>query len=132
MVELSNEIQKLTFISRRQYERVPFLKKLTVLDVNTGHKFEANAIDISIKGVGFYSKKLLQKDHHISIQVWLDDDSQKDPVWIGGTVKWSKLEQDGAVMGVEFDALIKPAEHPKLYEMIFKVMRMLLMGAGLL
>jgi hypothetical protein len=102
-----------------------------VLDVNTGHKFEANGIDISVKGIGFYSTKIMQKDRRISIQVWLDDVSQKDPVWITGTVKWSKFEQDGAIMGVEFDTLIKPTEHPKLYEMIYKVMRLILMGVGL-
>jgi hypothetical protein len=34
-------------------------------------------------------------------------------------------------MGVEFDTLIKPTEHPKLYEMIYKVMRLILMGVGL-
>jgi c-di-GMP-binding flagellar brake protein YcgR len=132
MTELSDEIQKLAFISRREYERVPFAKKLTVLDLNSGNTYEANGIDISVKGIGFYSKKLLQKDHHISIQVWLDDVSQKDPVCLTGAVKWSKLEQDGAIIGVQFDALIKPSQHPKLYEMIFKAMRMLLMGAGLL
>jgi hypothetical protein len=54
------------------------------------------------------------------MQVWLDNISQKDPVWINGTVKWSKLEQDGAVMGVQFDTLVKSAEHPKLYELIYK------------
>jgi hypothetical protein len=47
-METMNEVQKMTFISRREYERVPFVKRLTVQDVNTGHKFEANGIDISV------------------------------------------------------------------------------------
>ena len=132
MTEQMNEIQKVTIKSRRAYERIPFIKRLTVLDVNTNRIFDANGIDISVKGVGFYSSKLFQKGHHVSIQIWLDDVSQKDPVWIGGTVKWSKLEQDGAIMGIEFDALIKPAEHPKLYGMIYKIMQVLLVGSGLL
>jgi len=117
-MEAMEERQKLSLI--RAYERVPFTKRLTVLDVNSGRKFEANGIDMSVIGIGFYSKKLFQKDSRISMQVWLDNISQKDPVWINGTVKWSKLEQDGAVMGVQFDTLIKSAEHPKLYELIYK------------
>lgn len=107
-------------MEKRVYERVPFTRKLTVLDVNSGQKFEANGIDVSVVGMGFYSKKFFQKDSRISIQVWLDDVSQKDPVWINATVRRSKLEQDGAVMGVQFDTLVKSAEHPKLYELIYK------------
>lgn len=106
----------------RAYERVPFTKRLTVLDADSGQKFNAFGIDISVKGVGFYSKKFFQTDERISIQVWLEDDSEKDkdPVWINATVRWSKLEQDGAVIGVQFDTLIKAGEHPRLYEMIYK------------
>jgi hypothetical protein len=68
----------------------------------------------------------------VSIQVWLDDDTQKDPIWISATVKWTKLEQNGAIIGVQFDTLIKPTDHPKLYEMIYKVMRLLLLGSTIL
>ncbi|MGA2914646.1 MAG: PilZ domain-containing protein [Sedimentisphaerales bacterium] len=126
------ENQRLVFISRREYERVPFVKRLTVRDVESGGKYEANGIDISVKGIGFYSKKFFSKDTRVAIQVWLDEDTQKDPVWINATVKWSKLEQDGAVMGAQFDTLVKPTEHPKLYEMIYKVMRVITLGSTLL
>ena len=121
-----NEFQKATLACRREYERVPFAKKLTIKDMASGQEFEANGIDISVKGIGFYSKKFFSKDSRIAIQVWLDDDAQKDPVWINGVVRWAKLEQDGAVAGCQFDNLIKPAEHPRLYEMIYSVMRLLL------
>jgi hypothetical protein len=104
----------------RAYERVPFAKRLTVLDVNSGQKFEANGIDISVMGMGFYSKKFFQTKNRVSIQVWLDNVSQQDPAWINATVRWAKLEQDGAVMGVRFDTIIKSTEHPKLYELIYK------------
>jgi hypothetical protein len=117
-MEPMNEIQKSSFM--RVSERVPFTKRLTVLDVNTGQKFEANGIDMSVAGMGFYSKKFFQKNSRVSIQVWLDNVSQKDPVGINAIVRWSKLEQDGAVMGVQFDTPIKSAEHPKLYELIYK------------
>jgi len=117
MMEPMNKTRNLSLT--RAYERVPFARRLTVLDVNSGQKFEANGIDMSVMGMGFYSKKFFQKNSRISIQVWLDNVSQKDPVWINATVRWSKLEQDGAVMGVQFDAPVKSAEHPKLYEIIF-------------
>jgi hypothetical protein len=108
------------------------VKRLTILDVESGQKFEANGIDISVKGIGFYSKKFFSNNSRVSIQVWLDDVSQKDPVWINAVVRWSKLEQDGAIIGVQFDTLIKPVEHPKLYEMIYNVMRVLMLGSTLL
>lgn len=119
-MEPMQENQRLTFISRRECERVPFMKRLTILDVESGQKFEANGVDISVTGMGFYSKKFFQRNSRISIQVWLDGDLQQDAVWIGATVKWSKLEQDGAIMGVQFDTFIKSTEHPKLYELIYK------------
>jgi hypothetical protein len=104
----------------RAYERVPFAKKLTIMDVSSGQKFEANGIDISVMGMGFYSKKFFSKNSRISIQVWFDNVSQTDPKWINATVRWSTLEQDGAMMGVQFDAPIKLTDHPKLYELIYK------------
>ena len=127
-----DEVQKMSFISRREYERIPFVKKLTVKDLNTSHRFDANGVDISVKGVGFVSPKILPMNSRVSIQVWLDDDAQKDPVWIGATVKWAKPEQDGAVIGVQFDTLIEPVEHPKLYEMIYKVIRLLFLSSTVL
>jgi hypothetical protein len=54
------------------------------------------------------------------MQIWLDNATQVDPVWINGIVKWSKLEQNGALIGVQFDTIIKSADHPALYEQIFK------------
>ena len=131
-MELMQENQQLMIISRREYERVPFTKKLMVMDVESGEKFDANSIDISVKGIGFYSRKFFSKESRVGIQIWLDDVSQEDPVWIDATVKWSKLEQDGAVIGVQFDTLIKAAEHPKLYEIIYNVMRIVMLGSTLL
>lgn len=131
-METMDEVQKTTFVNRREYERVPFLKRLTVRDVDTGQKFRANGIDISVKGVGFFCKKFFPKESRVSLQIWLDDDGQKDPIWINATVKRAQLEQNGAIIGVQFDNLVKPAEHPKLYEMIYKVVRLLLLGLTIL
>ncbi|MFA5293675.1 MAG: PilZ domain-containing protein [Phycisphaerae bacterium] len=120
MIEPMKQNQNVSFVERRTYARVPFTHKLMVLDMNTGHKFEGNGIDISVMGIGFYSRKLFQKEHHVQIQVWLDGGENVDPVLISGTVKWSKPEQDGGIMGVQFDMLIKASDHPDLYEQICK------------
>jgi len=120
MIEPMKQNQTVSFAERRAYARVPFTNKLIVLDMNTGHKFEANGIDISVMGIGFYCKKLFQKEHHVHIQVWLDSGERVDPVLVSGTVKWAKLEQNGAIMGIQFDMLIKAADHPELYEQICK------------
>lgn len=110
----------MAFTERRDYERVPFTKKLMVMDASSGERFEARGIDISIKGIGFYSKKLFQKGSRISIQVWLDNALRIDPFWINAIVRDSGLEQDGAVMHAQFDTFIKVADHPVLYELICK------------
>jgi len=114
------EPMKTSLANKRAYGRVPFTGRLMVLDASSGQKFEANGINIGVAGIGFYSEKLFQKDSRISIQVCLDNASHLDPVWINATVRWSKIEQDGAVMGVQFDTFIKSVEHPELYELIYE------------
>lgn len=130
-MKASAENQKLMLISLREHERVPFTKRLTVMDSISGRKYEGNGIDISVKGIGFYSEKFLAEETRISIQVWLDE-TKKDPVWINATVKWAKLEQDGAIIGAQFNNLVKSAEHPRLYEMICKVMKVVTIGSTMI
>ena len=110
----------LSYVEKRAYARVPFTRKLIVRDLNTGQKFWANGIDISLMGIGFYSKKFLPKNHRVSMQLWLDGADKVDPVWLNGVVKWAKLEQNGAVIGVQFGAIIKSAEHQELYKQIYE------------
>ena len=110
-----NGFQKPSLMQKREYDRVSFLKRITLKDVKTNHLIEANGIDINIKGVRFYSEKFFSMNDRISMQIWLDNVS----VWISGKIIWSHIEQDGAITGVQFDDPIKPDTHPKLYKMIY-------------
>ena len=106
----------MTSVERRRYERVPFSAKLTVVDVASGHRFKANAVDISAVGIGFYAETLFAENSRISIPLQLKDDGREELVELGATVRRSRLEQDGAIMGAEFDAPLSPARQPRLYE----------------
>ncbi|MBN1787224.1 MAG: PilZ domain-containing protein [Sedimentisphaerales bacterium] len=110
----------LSHVEKRAYARVPFTRKLVARDLKTGKKYWANGIDISVMGIGFFSKKFFPKNDRVSVQVWLDSQGKVDPVWMNGTVKWAKLEQGGAIIGIQFDSLIKSAEHPELYKQIYE------------
>ena len=106
----------MTSIERRRYERVPFSARLTVVDLASGHRFKANAIDISVVGMAFYAEKLFGNNSRIRIHIRLKDAGQEQPVEVGATVRRARLEQDGAIMGAEFDAPLSPSHQPMLYE----------------
>ena len=97
-----------------------FLKKLIIQVAENGQKVEASGININIGGIGFYSKKFFQKGSRISIQVCLDNKLHQNAVWINAVVVWSRIEQDGAVTGAQFDNIIKFENYPELYKVIYK------------
>ncbi len=107
-------------LTRREYARVSFLKKMTIRDLKTGRVCEASGIDINVKGVRFFCKQPFPSGRRIALQVWLDHALLRDPVWINGRAIWSQTEQDGVIVGVQFDELIVPAGHPKLYQLIYR------------
>lgn len=104
---------------RREYGRVSFLRKMTIRDITTGRTCEASGIDVNIKGVRFFCHASFEAGQRVAMQVWLDNASLRDPVWINGRVAWSQREQNGAIIGVQFDELIRPERHPKLYSIIY-------------
>ncbi len=105
---------------KRQWERVSFFQKLIVLETSSGLKVDANSINISVGGIGFFSKKIFQKGTHLSIQICMNNELQAQTIWINAIVAWSKFEQDGAVTGAQFDTLIKAVNHPILYKIIYE------------
>lgn len=106
--------------NKRHWERVSFFKELVIMEKKSGKKVEANGINISVGGIGFYSKNIFQKGTPISIQICLNNELQAGAVWINATAMWSKIEQDGVITGAEFDTIIKPTNHPILYKMIYE------------
>ena len=107
------------YTEKRRCERMPFRTRLTVLDAVTKRACQANSIDLSISGAQFHAGRFLVVGTHIRIRFWLGQGGQSVPVELGATVRWARVEQDGAIMGVEFDGLLSPSYCPELYEQLF-------------
>ncbi len=105
---------------KRHWERVSFFRKLVVQETISGRNFESNGINISVGGIRFYSKKIFQTGARISIQICMNNKLHTENALVNAIVKWSKIEQDGAVTGAQFETSIKPADHPILYKMIYE------------
>jgi len=104
---------------QREYDRVSFLRRITVKIPTKDLFISASSIDINIKGLRFFSEKYFSAGEKIAVQVWLDSVSARDPLWISARVVWSNVERNGAITGIQFDELIKPDRHPNLYKMIY-------------
>lgn len=105
--------------NKRRYERMPFMTRLTVLDAITRQDFEGSSIDLSVVGAQCYVERFLAVDTRIRIRFWLRGLDGTAPVEVEGTVRWARIEQDGAIMGVEFDVPLSSSHCAELYEKLF-------------
>jgi len=108
----------MTFTEKRRYERIPFSAGMTVTDVATGRRCEANSVNISAASIAFYAETLFPLDSRIRIQIRLRDAGREETVELGATVRRARPEQDGAVMGAEFDTILGPSHLPNLYDRV--------------
>ncbi len=105
--------------NKRRYERMPFITRLTVLDAVTKQACEGSSIDLSATGTQCYAERFLAVGTRISIRFWLRGLDGTVPGEVEGTVRWARIEQDGAMMGVEFDVPLSPSHCAELYEKLF-------------
>ena len=106
----------MTFDAARHYERVPFAARVTVADAASGARYEGNSIDLSAGGVGFYTRRFFEPGARIRVSIWLTVSGRQEPVELPATVRWARVEQGGAIMGAEFDAVLSAARQPTLWE----------------
>lgn len=104
---------------KRRCVRVPFTTKLAVLDTVTQQTFEAASIDLSASGAQFYAGKFFAVGTRICIRLSVRQADRAVPVELRATVRWARVEKDGAIMGVEFDAPLSPGHCPELYDELF-------------
>lgn len=107
------------FAEKRQSDRMPFTTRLTVLDAVTSQACEGNSIDLSVTGIQLYAARFFVAGTRLRIQFWLRDLPTTAPVELGAVVRWARVEQGGAIVGVEFDAPLSPSYCPQLYEELF-------------
>ncbi len=105
---------------RRRYEHVPFSMDLVIVDQKSQSRFKAHSINLSLGGVAFYAERFLESGTRITVLAQLGRSEGDNPAPIPATVAWAKVEADGAIMGVGFDAPLSPATHPKLCERLYR------------
>lgn len=103
---------------RRRHRRVSFACRLTVTDLATGRRYAGRSIDLRRSGIGFFSESFLDVGSRVRLRFWLNGADLADPVEAIGTVRWSRAEDSGAVVGAEFDTVLCPARHRTLCEQL--------------
>jgi c-di-GMP-binding flagellar brake protein YcgR len=106
----------MTTRERRRYEHVPFSMELTIVDLQDNRRYKGRSINLSLGGIGFYAERFFEVGSRLTIlaQPGHSRDQRVRPITV--TVRWSRVEAEGAVMGAEFSQLLSPAVHPELYE----------------
>lgn len=104
--------------SKRRYGRMPFTNRLTVTDLSNGHSCKANAINLSLGGIKLYSERFFETGTRLRIHIWPKHSAEDNPIETVATVRWAGLENDGAILGTEFDKIVSRAENLELWELL--------------
>jgi len=99
---------------RRRFEHLPVATSLTIIDVQSGRRLTGSSINLSRGGVGFYCEKFLKPGTHVTFVFHFGHGAKAKDESIGATVRWSKIEGDGAIGGAEFEALLSDLAFPLL------------------
>ena len=100
---------------RRRYERVPFFCPLHLIVLPEGTSTPANSIDISMGGVGITSVVSLERGQSVCIRFHLKNGSfETSDEDVVGRVAYSRADEDGNRLGIEFLEPIRASTHPLL------------------
>lgn len=89
---LENKImQNVESQDKRTFERIPVKLPLRFLDVYSSKEGQAQAQDISAKGIGFLTN--VELSSHTPLEMWLDIPQRNTPLYIRGKVAWSTSVQ---------------------------------------
>lgn len=101
--------------TQRRYERVGFFCELTVTSIPGGEAAPARSLDISVGGVGMFAGVSWGRGDLVRIGFHLKDAQQRPVVeQVLGRVAYSRADEDGNMLGVEFLEPIREAMHPVL------------------
>jgi c-di-GMP-binding flagellar brake protein YcgR len=104
-----------TMLWRRRYERVAFYCSLDLKVQPDGPTIPSRAFDISLGGVGVTSELALERGQTVRVCFHLHNGSEgginED---ILGRVAYSKADEDGVRMGIEFLETIRESSQPAL------------------
>lgn len=104
-----------TIHRQRHYERLPFYCRLQLTILPNGPVIAARSFDISAGGVGITSNVLLDPGQSVRVRFHLPNGSYK---WIRedvvGNVAYSRADEDGNRIGIEFLETIQESRQPVL------------------
>ena len=101
---------------RRRHERVPYPTELTVVDLTTQCRLAGHGIDLSLWGIGFYVESFLEVGTRIALLLQPRHGGAEAAEPIEATVRWTRVETGGAIVGAEFSQTLSPTYRPRLYE----------------
>jgi len=99
---------------RRRYVRVPFSAELMITDSSSGEACRGRSINLSRGGIGLFCEKFFPTESRLVIQVKLLHKGKEIKDELNGIVRWAKIEQDGAILGVEFENTLNPTKNHDL------------------
>ncbi|MCE5325306.1 MAG: PilZ domain-containing protein [Planctomycetaceae bacterium] len=105
-------------IGARKYERVPFSVAVEVKDLATARSCRGRSIDISRGGMGLYIPIFIAAGSRVRITMTLTRQGRPVTTWVNALVRRATAEDGGAILGVEFDAVLAVATQPDLCEMV--------------
>jgi hypothetical protein len=102
-------------IGQRVYQRVPFLRPITVVPMPGTRTVEARSLDISIGGVGLTCPVSLTRGQEVELAFPLDDPQLGKCIErIRGRVVNFVADLDGNLVGVEFLEPLQASRNPAL------------------
>jgi c-di-GMP-binding flagellar brake protein YcgR len=109
-------------IDKRRYVRVNFFCEMTVTPMPEGKPRPASSIDLSLGGVGLYANYSLDRDKIVQIEFHLRDEKHREFVErVMGKVAYSRSDEDGTRIGVEFLKIINDTDTPVLAKRLQKL-----------
>jgi c-di-GMP-binding flagellar brake protein YcgR len=102
-------------LGRRRYERVAFFCPVKVFVLPDGPVLSGRTFDISLGGVGITTDRMLERGQTLRIQFHFQKGSDV-PVdeEIMGQAAYSRADEDGDRVGVEFLEPVNESTHPML------------------
>jgi len=103
---------------------VPFFCPLHLTVLPRGPTLPANSFDLSLGGVGLCAEIFLERGQEVLLQFHFHSNSQNVvDEEIFGRVAYSRADEDGNRIGVEFLELLHDSTYPRLSQALNKVLQ---------
>jgi len=110
-----------TMIERRRYVRVPFFCPLHLTVLPRGPTLPANSFDLGLGGVGLCADIFLERGQEVLLRFHINHHGQNViDEEIFGRVAYSRADEDGNRIGVEFLELLRDSTYPQLSQALNK------------